>query len=50
MHTFYPSTQEAETDGPLCVEGHPGLQSEFQESQGYVERPGLKNKTYYVAL
>ena len=26
------------------VQGQPGLQSEFQESQGYTEKPCLKNK------
>ena len=29
----------------FCVQGHPGLQSEFQDSQGYIEKPCLKNKT-----
>jgi hypothetical protein len=32
----------------LCVRGQPGLQSEFQDSQGYTEKPCLKkqkNKT-----
>jgi hypothetical protein len=27
------------------VQGQPGLQSEFQDSQGYTEKPCLKNKT-----
>jgi hypothetical protein len=27
------------------VRGQPGLQSEFQDSQGYTEKPCLKNKT-----
>jgi hypothetical protein len=27
------------------VQGQPGLQSEFQDSQGYAEKPCLKNKT-----
>ena len=26
------------------VWGKPGLQSEFQDSQGYTEKPGLKKK------
>jgi hypothetical protein len=26
------------------VRGHPGLQHEFQDSQGYTEKPCLKNK------
>lgn len=36
-----PSTQEAEADE---VQGHHGLQSEFQVIQGYIERPYLKKK------
>jgi hypothetical protein len=28
----------------FSVQGHPGLQSEFQDSQGYTEKPCLKNK------
>jgi hypothetical protein len=35
-----PSTWEAEAG----VQGQPGLQSEFQDSQGYTEKPCLKNK------
>jgi hypothetical protein len=27
------------------VQGQPGLQSEFQDSQGYTEKPCLKDKT-----
>jgi hypothetical protein len=27
------------------VQGQPGLQSEFQDNQGYTEKPCLKNKT-----
>jgi hypothetical protein len=34
-HTFNPSTWEA-------VRGQPGLQSEFQDSQGYTEKPCLR--------
>ena len=26
----------------FCVQGQPGLQSEFQNSQGYTEKPCLK--------
>ena len=45
-HTFYPSTWEAEA-GRFWVRGQPGLQSEFQDSQGYTEKLCLKkqNKT-----
>jgi hypothetical protein len=28
----------------FCVRGQPGLQSEFQDSQGYTEKPCLKKK------
>jgi hypothetical protein len=37
VHAFNPSTQEAET-------GQPGLQSEFQDIQGYTEKPCLEKK------
>ena len=42
-HTFNPSTLEAEAGGSLWVWDHPGLQIEFQDNQGYVERPCVKN-------
>jgi hypothetical protein len=42
VHAFNPSTQEAEAG--RGVPGQPGLQSEFQDSQGYTEKPCLKNK------
>jgi hypothetical protein len=29
----------------LCEQGQPGLQSEFHDSQGYVEQPYLKKQT-----
>jgi hypothetical protein len=38
-HTFNPSTWEAEAGK---FPGQPGLQSEFQDSQGYTEKPCLK--------
>jgi hypothetical protein len=38
VHAFNPSTWEAETGGFLS------LQSEFQESQGYTEKPCLEKK------
>jgi hypothetical protein len=41
VHTFNPSTWEAEAGGFLSS-GQPGLQSEFQYSQGYTEKPCLK--------
>jgi hypothetical protein len=40
-HAFNPSTWEAEA-GDFWVRGQPGLQSEFQESQGYTEKPCLQ--------
>jgi hypothetical protein len=42
-HAFNPSTWEAE-GGDFWVRGQPGLQSEFQDSQDYTEKPCLKNK------
>jgi hypothetical protein len=40
-HTFNPSTWEAEAGG--CLSSRPaGLQSEFQDSQGYTEKPCLE--------
>jgi hypothetical protein len=42
-HAFNPSTREAEA-ADFWVLGQPGLQSEFQDSQGYTEKPCLKNK------
>jgi hypothetical protein len=40
-HTFNPSTREAE-QADFWVRGQPGLQSEFQDSQGYTEKPCLE--------
>jgi hypothetical protein len=52
VHAFNPSTREAkaeaEAGGFLSSRprGQPGLQSEFQDSQGYTEKPCLeKQKT-----
>jgi hypothetical protein len=45
-HAFNPSTWEAEA-GRFLSSSQPGLQSEFQDSQGYTEKPCLektKNK------
>jgi hypothetical protein len=40
VHAFNPSTWEAEAGRFLSsVRGQPGLQSEFQDSQGYTEKP-----------
>jgi hypothetical protein len=38
-HTFNPSTGEAKASESLWTWGRPDLQSEFQDSQGYTERP-----------
>jgi hypothetical protein len=43
VHTFNPSTWEAEAGGFLSS-SQPGLQSEFQDSQGYTEKPRLKKQ------
>jgi hypothetical protein len=43
-HTFNPSTREAEAGGFLSS-SQPGLQSEFQDSQGYTEKPCLEKQT-----
>lgn len=43
-HTFNPSPQDAE----LCwVRGQPGVYSEFQDSQGYVETISQKNIFFF---
>ena len=45
VHTFNPSTQEAEAGGSLWVQDQPGLHSEFQDSQGcYTEKSCLEKK------
>jgi hypothetical protein len=41
VHTFNPSTWEAEAGE---FRGQPGLQSEFQDNQGYTEKPCLKKQ------
>jgi hypothetical protein len=42
-HAFNPSTWEAEASRFLRP-GQPGLQSEFQDIQGYREKPCLKKE------
>jgi hypothetical protein len=39
-HSFNPSTQEAEAEAgrSVSLRGQPGVQSEFQDSQGYREK------------
>jgi hypothetical protein len=41
VHSFNPGTQEAEEGGSLGSR-LPGPQNEFQDSQGYAEKPCLK--------
>ena len=43
VHIFNPSTQEAEADEFLSSR-LPALQSEFQDSQGYTEKPCLEKQ------
>ena len=42
--SFNASTHEAEVDGSVCVPSQPGVQSKFQDSQGYTEKPCFKIK------
>jgi hypothetical protein len=42
-HAFNPSTREAEAGRFLSL-SQPGLQSEFQDSQGYTEKPCLEKQ------
>jgi hypothetical protein len=37
-HAFNPSTREAEAEAVRFLSSRPGLQSEFQDSQGYTEK------------
>ena len=43
VHAFNSSTREAEAGGFLSSR-QPGLQSEFQDSQGYTEKPYLEKQ------
>jgi hypothetical protein len=38
VHAFKPSSYETEAGSYLRVQGQPGLQNEFQSSQGYTEK------------
>ena len=42
-HAFNPSTQR-QRQADFWVRGQPGLQSEFQDSQDYTEKPCLRKK------
>lgn len=41
-HALKFSTWEREAIRSLCVQGQPGLHSELQDSQSYIERPCLE--------
>jgi hypothetical protein len=43
-HAFNPSTWR-QRQADFWVRGQPGLQSEFQDSQGYTEKPCLEKQT-----
>lgn len=43
-HAFSPSTWETEAGGCLWVRSQADLQSEFQDRQGYIVKPVLKNQ------
>lgn len=43
-----PRTLEAEEGRSLLVLGHLGLHSEYQDSQGCIERPYLNIYTYII--
>jgi hypothetical protein len=45
VHTFNPSTYKAEAGGSLWIQDHPGIQSEFKDSQGYTEKPCLEKQS-----
>jgi hypothetical protein len=44
VHAFNPSIWETEAGRYLGLRPRPGLQSEFQDSQGYTEKPCLEKK------
>jgi hypothetical protein len=44
VHAFNTITSEAEGQVDFWVRGQPGLQSEFQDSQDYKEKPCLENQ------
>jgi hypothetical protein len=48
VHAFNSSTWEVEVD--LWVWGQPGLQSEFQDIQGYTEKPCLRKKQNSLSI
>jgi hypothetical protein len=48
-HTFNPSTP-AMRQADLCIWGQPGLQSQFQDSQGYTEKPCREEKRTHTCM
>lgn len=42
VQPFNSSTWEAKTGGSLPVQGQPKLHRNFQDNQGYIEKPHLK--------
>jgi hypothetical protein len=44
-HAFNPALKR-QRQADFWVRGQPGLQSEFQDSQGYTEKPCLEKKIY----
>ena len=49
-HAFNPNTWEAEAGRSLWVGGQPGLQSKFQNSQDYIEKHCLEEKSTSVLV
>jgi hypothetical protein len=43
-HTPLIPALERQRQANFCVRGQPGLQSEFQDSQGYTEKPYLQKQ------
>jgi len=50
VHTFNPTMWEAEAVGSLWFWGHPGLQSEFQDSQSYMVKSLLETNPPFQIL
>jgi hypothetical protein len=44
VQAFSPSSQKAEAGGSTWVQGQSGLQSKFQDSQGYTEKLSKERK------
>jgi hypothetical protein len=50
MHAFNPNTWEAEAGRFLSFRQPGGLQSEFQDSQGYTEKPCFKKINIIIII